>query len=382
MKLLRCFIIISSLLFSTMSVSAKDLTPNTESSILIESSTGKILYGKNIDKKLAPASMTKMMTILLTIESIDNGKITYKDKVRISKNAASMGGSQIFMVENDVFTVKELLKAICIASANDASVAIAEYIGGTEDNFVKMMNVRAKKLGLKNTMFKNPHGLDDNGHLTTARDLSIIAKELVKHEEILKITGTYEAYIYRPNKEKFWLVNTNKLIRVYNGMDGLKTGFTDNAGYSLTATAKKNDMRLISVVMKSKTSESRSTDTINLLEYGFNLYNTKTIINKNKKVGQINISNSKKGVYPYYVEEDVKDIKKKGSSFKKVKYKKELYKIEAPIKKKQMIGKLYFNNRSYNLITNKAIKKANYFENLLNNFKKIISGNVYLKGLS
>lgn len=359
---------------------AEDVTPTSKSSILIEATTGDILYEKDMHKKYAPASMTKIMTMLLIMENIDSGKISYSDKVRISKNASSMGGSQIFIQEGNVITVRELLKGIGIASANDASVAMAEFIGGSEDNFVSMMNKKAKKLGLKNTRFKNPHGLDEKGHLTTAYDLSIMARELVKHEDMLKITGTYEEYMNKPNGDKFWLVNTNKLIRFYEGMDGLKTGFTDNAGYALTSTAVKNNMRLISVVMKSDSAENRSSETIKLLEYGFNLYDSTTIVNNDKALGKINITNSEDRIYPYYTESDVKQIVKKGNKTKKATYKVNLYKVKAPISKKQKVGELILRvgekTKKYNLITNKNIKKASYFKSLLNNFKDVISGTI------
>ena len=236
----KIIFIILTLFLGVMSINAEDnLTPKATSSILIEASTGKVLYEKDADKKLAPASLTKIMTMLLTMESLESGKINYNDKVLISKNAASMGGSQIFIEANSRVSVKDLIRGISIASANDAAVALAEKIGGTEANFINMMNDKAKELGLSNTTFKNPHGLDDDGHMTTARDLSIIAKELVKHEDILKFTSTYEEYMTKPNGEKFWLVNTNNLIRFYDGMDGLKTGYTPKAGYCLVGTANK-----------------------------------------------------------------------------------------------------------------------------------------------
>lgn len=285
MKKVLCFIFIC--LFSVMSINAKekkeDVTKKSESSILIEATTGKVLFEKNPDKKLPPASMTKVMTMLLLMEAIEDGKIKLTDKVLISKNAASMGGSQIFIEENSSVTIRDLLKGISIASANDAAVAIAEKLGGTEENFVNMMNERAKKLGLKNTNFKNPHGLDENGHLTSARDLAIISRELVRHEDILKFTSTYEEYMTRKNGEKFWLVNTNKLIRFYDGMDGLKTGYTPKAGYGLIATVNKNNMRLISVVMKTSSTEERSSETIALMEYGYSMFGSETLISKKRK---------------------------------------------------------------------------------------------------
>ncbi len=382
MKKILLFTVISLLLmfFINLKAKAEELTPSATSSILIEASTGEILYEKNIHQKLAPASMTKIMTMLLVIENIENGTIKYSDKVRISKNASSMGGSQLFIQEGDIITVKELLQGSGIASANDASVALAEYVGGTKENFVSLMNKRAKELGAKNTSFKNPCGLDEEGHLTTAYDLSLMAKELVKHKDILKITKTYESYMNKPNGEKFWLVNTNKLIRFYEGMDGLKTGFTNEAGYGITATAIKNNMRLISVVMKSSTSEQRTQDTIKLMEYGYSMFNAKTILSNNKKLGNISISNSEDRIYPYYVEDDVKEIIKKGEKYKKYKYNIKLDNKIAPITKREKIGTLTINykdeKKHYNIITNKNVKKANYFKTFTNNLKDIISGSL------
>lgn len=378
----KIIFIILTLFLGVMSINAEDnLTPNATSSILIEASTGKVLYEKDADKKLAPASLTKIMTMFLTMESLESGKINYNDKVLISKNAASMGGSQIFIEANSRVSVKDLIRGISIASANDAAVALAEKIGGTEANFINMMNDKAKELGLSNTTFKNPHGLDEDGHMTTARDLSIIAKELVKHEDILKFTSTYEEYMTKPNGEKFWLVNTNNLIRFYDGMDGLKTGYTPKAGYCLVGTANKNDMRLISVVMNEKEKEDRSSETIALMEYGYSLYGSDILINKNKKLGNIYISNSKNREYPFYLEEDVKLITKKGNEKVNYTYEIKLENKKAPLKKGEKVGTLILKTKegtkNYNLIVKEEIKKAGYFRLLLNNFKDLVSGNVF-----
>ena len=378
----KIIFIILTLFLGVMSINAEDnLTPKATSSILIEASTGKVLYEKDADKKLAPASLTKIMTMLLTMESLESGKINYNDKVLISKNAASMGGSQIFIEANSRVSVKDLIRGISIASANDAAVALAEKIGGTEANFINMMNDKAKELGLSNTTFKNPHGLDEDGHMTTARDLSIIAKELVKHKDILKFTSTYEEYMTKPNGEKFWLVNTNNLIRFYDGMDGLKTGYTPKAGYCLVGTANKNDMRLISVVMNEKEKEDRSSETIALMEYGYSLYGSDILINKNKKLGNIYISNSKNREYPFYLEEDVKLITKKGNEKVNYTYEIKLENKKAPLKKGEKVGTLILKTKegtkNYNLIVKEEIKKAGYFRLLLNNFKDLVSGNVF-----
>ena len=352
----------------------------SESGIIMEASTGKILFDKNMDEQKSPASMTKIMTMLLTVEAIESGKISLEDEVNISANASKMGGSQVYLEENSTATVEMLLKSIAIGSANDASVAVAEKIGGTESNFVNMMNKRAKELGAVNTTFKNPHGLDEEGHLTTAHDLALIARELIKHKEILKLTSTYETTITHKNGKSLWLVNTNKLIKFYNGLDGLKTGFTDNAGYCLTGTMLRNDMRLITVTMKASTKEDRNTDTINLMEYAYSMYYKSTLIKKDKKIGDMFIDNAKKRKVSYYLKEDASVILDKDVRNIKYNYSVKLNNVKAPLKKNDVVGTLtlHLNNQdiNYNLIVKENIKKSNYFVRLNNYLKDIINGNL------
>lgn len=352
----------------------------SESGIIMEVSTGKILFDKNMDEQKSPASMTKIMTMLLTVEAIESGKISLEDEVNISANASKMGGSQVYLEKNSTATVEMLLKSIAIGSANDASVAVAEKIGGTESNFVNMMNKRAKELGAVNTTFKNPHGLDEEGHLTTAHDLALIARELIKHEEILKLTSTYETTITHKNGKSLWLVNTNKLIKFYNGLDGLKTGFTDNAGYCLTGTMLRNDMRLITVTMKAPTNEDRNTDTINLMEYAYSMYYKSTLIKKDKKIGDMFIDNAKKRKVSYYLKEDASVILDKDVRNIKYNYSVKLNNVKAPLKKNDVVGTLtlHLNNQdiNYNLIVKENIKKSNYFVRLDNYLKDIINGNL------
>lgn len=352
----------------------------SESGIIMEASTGKILFDKNMDEQKSPASMTKIMTMLLTVEAIESGKISLEDEVNISANASKMGGSQVYLEENSTATVEMLLKSIAIGSANDASVAVAEKIGGTESNFVNMMNKRAKELGAVNTTFKNPHGLDEEGHLTTAHDLALIARELIKHKEILKLTSTYETTITHKNGKSLWLVNTNKLIKFYNGLDGLKTGFTDNAGYCLTGTMLRNDMRLITVTMKAPTKEDRNTDTINLMEYAYSMYYKSTLIKKDKKIGDMFIDNAKKRKVSYYLKEDASVILDKDVRNIKYNYSVKLNNVKAPLKKNEVVGTLtlHLNNQdiNYNLIVKENIKKSNYFVRLNNYLKDIINGNL------
>ena len=368
-------------IFLIGSISATDigLAKNSESAILIEASTGKILFEKEKDKKMAPASMTKIMTMLLAMEAIENGKLNLDDDVLISKRAQSMGGTQIYVEAGSNVKVHDLLKGIGIASANDAAVAIAEKIGGTVENFVNMMNERARDLGCKNTTFKNPHGLDEDGHLTTAYDMALMARELVKHELAIKISSTFDEYI-NVSGENHWLVNTNKLIKFYNGLDGLKTGFTGNAGYCLTGSMKRNDMRLITVTMKAPTKEDRNTDTINMMEYAYSMFYKDTLLKSDKKLGTMFIDNSKKRKVNYYLEKDVTVVVPKDVRNIDYKYTIDLTNTKAPLKKGDKVGtlKLSVNNEeiSYNVIVNEDILKSNFFNRILNYFKDILNGNL------
>lgn len=358
------------------------LAPNSKSAILIEASTGKIIYEKEKDEKRSPASMTKIMTFLLTVEALENGQIKLTDKVLISKNASGMGGTQIFIEEGTYVTVEDLIKGLGIASANDAAVALAEYIGGTEDNFISMMNKRAKELGCKNTNFKNPHGLDEEEHYSSAYDMSLMAKELVKHDYALQISSTYEEYI-NVSGENHWLVNTNKLVKFYKGIDGLKTGYTDKAKYCLTATMNKNNMRLISVVMGADTKDNRTADTISMMEYGNNMYTSKTIYKKEDITGKINIKNSVNRKAKYTLEEDINIITEK--TRKEIDYTSEILldDVKAPLKKGDKVGTLKLNvdnnTLEYNLVVTEDIEKASFMQTYFNLLKDIITGSVKIK---
>ncbi len=356
-----------------------DIVNHAKSAILIEASTGKVLYAKNENEKLAPASMTKIMSLLLIMGKIDNHDIKLTDKVPVSENASGMGGSQIFLETGSNVSVKEILKGITIASANDAVVAMAEYIGGTEDEFVKMMNKKAKELGLKNTEFKNCHGLDEDNHYSSAKDMAIIAKELIKHEDILNYSKIYEDYFTKPDGNKIWLVNTNKLVRFYDGVDGLKTGYTSKAGYCLTATAKKNNLRVISVVMGSDTSANRNSDTTNLLNYAFSNYKVDTLISKNKNLGKVKINRGKKEYGNLVLKNDATILLKNSEKSKKYTYKIKKNNITAPIKKGEKVATLqiYYKNKlikEEDLTIKEDILKANFFDIYLNTLKQIFGG--------
>ena len=242
-----------------------------KSAILLEANTGTVLYEKNADESLPPASVTKIMTLLLVMEAIEDGKVKYQDMVRASANACSMGGSQIYLRENEEMTVEDMLKSVIIASANDAAVALAEHICGSEDAFVEQMNIKAGKLGMENTHFENTNGLDDTvqNHVTSARDIAIMSRELIKYPKVTEYSSIWMDSI---RNGSFGLTNTNRLIRFYKGATGLKTGSTDKAGFCISATAKRDDMSLICVVMGAETRDIRNSIATRLLDYGFNNY--------------------------------------------------------------------------------------------------------------
>ncbi|MDD5905096.1 MAG: D-alanyl-D-alanine carboxypeptidase [Clostridiales bacterium] len=249
---------------------AVDIPITSRAAILMEKETGEILYAQNEHEKLEPASVTKVMTMLLTMEAIDAGKLHYDDIVTVSANAAAMGGSQVYLKEGEQMTVEDMLKAVCVASGNDACVALAEHISGVTELFVEQMNNRAKELGMNDTHFVNCNGLTAEGHLTSAYDIAIMSRELLLHHDDIHRFSTIWMDSIRGGE--FQLANTNKLIRFYDGATGLKTGFTSTAGYCISATAERDGMELIAVIMKGETADSRNTDAKALLNYGFSTY--------------------------------------------------------------------------------------------------------------
>lgn len=260
---------------STIDTSGEEATGNflnieSGSAILIEQNSGKVLYEYNSHEKLRPASVTKIMSILLIMEALDSGKISLTDTVPCSENARNMGGSQIWLNETETLTVDEMLKAICVVSANDCVMAMAEYLAGSEEVFVQQMNDKAKELGMNDTHFVNCHGIDEDGHETSSYDISLMSRELLnKHPDITKYTTIWMDSL-RDGKSE--LTNTNKLVRTYEGCTGLKTGSTSLALYNLSASATRNDLSLIAVVMKGPTSEKRFSEAKKLLDYGFSNY--------------------------------------------------------------------------------------------------------------
>ena len=378
MKKIVVFLLI---IFSLFIVKAEELVPNAKSAILIDPDSKKILYEKNIYDEVSVASLTKMMGLTIIFEKIESGKIKYTDKVTASKNAADMGGSQIWLEAGEELTVDELLKGIIMASANDGIVAMAEYVAGSEDAFVKMMNDKAKELNLIHTHFVNPTGLDEKGHFSSAYDLAIIASELMKHKDVFKYTTLYEDYLRKDSNNKFWLVNTNKLIKTYKGADGLKTGMTDNAGYCMAVTAKRNGMRILAIVLGEKEGKVRNKETMNLLDYGFNNYEIKTIKKKGEKVGDISFLKSNPLKIDIVLNEDINLIVKKGDDNKDYKSEVKLNNLKLPIKKGEEIGQLLIkdNNEIVKIIplkSNQDMKKRGFFDLWGNVLKSMFTGNL------
>lgn len=347
---------------SSNSKSSNNLNLESASAILIEQNSGKVLYEHNSHEKLRPASVTKVMSLLLIMEAIDSGQLSYTDKISCSENARSMGGSQIWLDETEELTVDEMLKAICIVSANDCVVAMAEHISGSEEAFVEKMNEKAKTLGMNDTTFKNCHGIDEDGHVTSSYDIAIMSRELLKnHPDITKYTTIWMDSL-RDGKSE--LVNTNKLLRNYSGATGLKTGSTSLALYNLSASATRNNLSLIAVIMKAPTSAIRFSEAKKLLDYGFNTYEYKELGKENDIISTISITKGVETSVDVCLSKNAGILIKKGEA-KNINQNINLPEsISAPIKKGQVIGKLTYSNDStellsIDLVANKDINKMN-----------------------
>lgn len=338
------------------------------SALLMEPCTGKIIYEKNADEKFAPASVTKIMTMLLTIEAVDSGKIALDDKVTCSENAKKMGGSTMLLDTGEIRTVEELLKGVAIASGNDAAVALAEYLGGTENDFVGMMNKRAEELGMTNTTFKNCNGLPADGHLSTANDIAKMSKELLKHPTILKYTGTYMDTITEGRKSPIELVNHNKLVRFFDGCDGLKTGFTNEAKYCISATATRNGVRMLSVIIGAPTYKIRNRDASILLNYGFSKYEGKKIFSKDEEVDKVYMDEQTDRYFMAKAQDDLTAVLPKGCK-DEVEKKVVIDELQKEYKEGDVVGKceIYLNNEKIGEVTiycDRNIKKGNIFDNI------------------
>ncbi len=382
----KCLLIIMAFCLFVGNVKAEeDYAPGAKSAILVDSATGKVLFEKNADEALAPASMTKLGSMLIIMEAIDNGSLSLDDEVTISEEAANMGGSQVFLEAGEVYKVHDLLKGVAIASGNDAVVALAEKVAGSQNEFVAMMNERFKEIGAKNTNFVNAHGLDAEGHYSTARDMSIIARELLKHEKILEYTSIYEEYLEKNDGTKTWLVNTNKLVRFYDGVDGLKTGYTTTAGYCLTATASKDNFRLISVVMGEETSEARSSDTVKMLNYGFNTYKINVIKKNDEVLGKVRVDGGKQDYAEIVLLKDATELLKNTEEVSDYQFKLKVNNIKAPVKPGDIVGSALIIDSDGNIIdevdvtVKNVIKKASILDYLLKNIKILGAGKTILQ---
>lgn len=324
------------LIFSCIKAKAEDLDLNGKSFILIECGTGQVLYEQNSDEQLAPASVTKVMTMLLIMEAIDRGEITYDTIVTASERAKSMGGSTIFLDTGEEMTVNDLLKGIAVASGNDACVAMAEHLSGTVENFVAVMNNRAKELGMINTNFITCNGLDADGHYSSARDIAIMSRELLKHEDIFKYTTIWMDSL---RGGKFQLANTNKLVRFYSGANGLKTGSTSKAKNCISATAKRDGMQLCAVVLGSDTSQLRFNAASTLLNYGFNNFTVKGM-EQGDIVGEAAVKKGEKSSVRGMLKEACMRVVSKHGSGEITKTVTLYEDMAAPVKKGDKIGEL------------------------------------------
>ncbi len=362
----------------TINEERPDLALNSSSVVLIEPNSKRVIYEENKDEKHYPASMTKMMGMYIVLDNIQKGNLKWNDMVTASEYASSMGGTQIFLEPNEKMSVEDLFKSVCINSANDAITALGEHIAGSTPAFVSLMNKTAKQLGMNNTNFVNPTGFDDENHYTTPYDMALVASELVKfNEDLFRFTRLKEDYVRKDSSNPFWLVNTNKMLGHFDGLDGLKTGFTSKANYNLTATAKRNGVRLISVVMNVDTIAHRSQDTATLLNYGFNKMTAIKVFEKNDIITYVNFNNSLNTKTPVIVKEDVVVVTNKEVTKEDLKAEIEITILEAPLKKGDCVGYLTIIDKddikhTYRIYVDEEVSKANFFDYLFKNFLEFL----------
>lgn len=366
LKIIICLLMIMMLITTSNLVKADTaLANNSKSACLIEPTTLDVLYEKNSSSRLFPASMTKIMSIKIILDYYAKGSFTMDDMVTASNYASSMGGSQIFLSVGEKMSVRDLLKSVIIASANDACVALAEYVTGSEESFVEVMNQEVVKMGLKNTHFANCTGLPIENHYTSSYDMAVISSNLLNQygDIVLPISSRYEDFVREGTEKQFWLVNTNKLIRYMEGIDGLKTGWTEKAGYCLTATMNKNGMRLIAVAMGCKTPKKRNSDIVELLNYGMSNYEIVTLFKKGDAVKELEDINTTPNKYHLVLDKDINVLKKKNVSLGNV--------TSEVIDKKLLI---YIDNELYqevDLVVNEKLMKSSFLEIFFNLIKQM-----------
>ena len=348
-----------------------DINLSSKSAILMDVSSGKILYEKNSHEKLPPASVTKVMTMLLICEALESGKIKIDDEVQVSEIASSMGGSQIFLESGEIQKVDTLLKGIAVASANDACVAMAEHIGGSVESFVDMMNAKAKELKMNDTHFVNTNGLPVDNHYTSAHDIALMSRELLKYDQIISkyLTTWMDSVVVGKKQATIGIANTNKLIKHYNGATGVKTGFTQEAKYCLSASAKRGDTHLVAATLGAETSPQRFSDASTLLNYGFANYESVKLCSRDDKIATLTMEKAEDEKISLVAKEDLSVLIKKGDSKEFTKKIKVYEDAKLPIKKDSVLGEveIYRGKEklgTVELVTNKDINKASYLKML------------------
>lgn len=375
------FLLATLLIFTGASpVFAETLVPDVKSAILLEPSTGTVIYEQNADEKVQIASVTKIMTMLIIMERIDEGKLALTDMVTASKNAQSYGGSTMFLEAGEEFTVSDMLKGIAVASANDGCVAMSEHIAGNEEAFVEMMNTRAKELGMENTRFANCNGLDDDVDVSeahsTARDVAIMSAELIKHKKIFDYTTIWTDSL---RDGKFLLANTNKLIRNYQGATGLKTGSTTKAGCCLSATAERGGMELVAVVLGAPTTDIRFSASSKLLDYGFSNYAIDKLVEAGEPMGTVNVSWGQEKTVTAEAKESFDVLTKKSEPKETEKSVKMKSRISAPVKKGDKLGEITFTQngevvKTVDIVAGEDVEKKGFFKILADLIKGIVTG--------
>ncbi|WP_054949551.1 D-alanyl-D-alanine carboxypeptidase family protein [Numidum massiliense] len=372
------FVIVLSFVPMPLHAATVDLAPHAKSAVLMDMDTGTVLYEKDSHQPLPPASITKIMTMLLLMEAVAQGKTSLDERVRVSDYAASMGGSQIYLEVGEEMSISDLLKGIAIASGNDASVAIAEHLAGTEEQFVQLMNERAEELGMKDTRFVNSNGLPADEQRTSAHDIAIMSRELLKHEGITKFTKLYQDYLRQETDRPFWLVNTNKLVKFYDGVDGLKTGYTSEAKFCLSATAKRGDFRVIAVVMGEPNTKTRNAEVSRMLDYAFNQFTNHVLVRSGERLGHVRVDKGEPAQLTVKAPHQFSILAKKGSKREdfqtNVRWKKAL---KAPLKAGDAIGEFEVTrgDETVNkivLTANKDVPRATWWTMTKRTLKKML----------
>ena len=385
-RMMKLSLAVLCLFASLLPITAKEevsdvgLKGDAKSVYLMEYTSGKVIYAEHENKRLYPASMTKMMGLLLIYEALHDGQLQLNDMVTTSEFAASMGGSQVFLEPQETLSAEDMIKSICIASANDAMVAMGEHLAGSHEAFVKKMNRKAKELGMNNTHFMNATGLHDDKHYTTAKDMALLGQALLKEggEELLKITSTYDAYIREDSDKKFWLVNTNKLLKQVEGVDGLKTGFTKEALSCITVSAKRKELRLIAVVMGASNAKARNAIASGLLEYGFAQYAQGLLYAKGTRLDTLSFENGKPKQADIVALEDISYVFEKGKEPKEKHKEITITKKKLPYQKNEKIGtvRIEMSDGYYMeapIGVNRTVLPLDFSDILLKTMRKIIA---------